>query len=160
MNFKRFGGGLVVVGVSVGLAACGSSSSSSTSTTGSGTLAKAALIARANSICATAQTESGAVKAPKSYEDPTVAAAYFDKIAPITDKETEDLLALSPSTDVQAEYAAFTSAQQAADTLLQTIRQKADAKDASGLQDLQKVPISGQKVADTANALGAAVCAQ
>ncbi|HEX3875101.1 MAG TPA: hypothetical protein VHW26_13190 [Solirubrobacteraceae bacterium] len=161
MNLNRLGGCLIVATASVGLAACGSSSkSSAATTTTSTTLAKAALIARANAICTTAQSAASSITAPKSYQDPVVAAAYFDQVAPITDRETEDLLALAPASEVQAQYTAFTSARQAANTLLQTIRQKADAKDASGLEDLQKVPDAGQKVADAATALGASACAQ
>jgi hypothetical protein len=161
MNLRRLGRGLAITSLSVGLAACGSSSSSSsTAASGGATLAKAALIAKANSICSTAESASSAVPAPASYADPAVAAAYFDKIAPITDKETQDLLALQPASEVQAAYATFTAAQRASDTLLRTIRQKADAKDPSGQQDLAKAPAAGQRVADAATALGATVCAQ
>jgi hypothetical protein len=161
MNVNRLGGGLAIAAASVGLAACGSSSSTSSSTVaGGGGLTRAALVARANSICATAQAASSAVAAPASYADAKVAAAYFDKIAPITDKETQDLVALQAAGEAQSDYAAFTGAQQASDALLQTIRQKADAKDPSGQQDLAKAPAVGQKVADAANALGAKTCAQ
>jgi hypothetical protein len=163
MNLRKVAGGLALAGLTAGLAACGSGSNGSGSSGGSTTtsvLAKPALIARANTICSTAQSASSAVTAPASYADPTVAAAYFDKIAPITHKETQDLLALRPASDVASAYATFTAAQQASDALLATIRQKADAKDPSGQQDLAKAPAVGQKVADAATALGATVCAQ
>jgi hypothetical protein len=161
MNLKKLGGSLAVASLTVGLTACGSSSKSTTATTaGPATLTKAALVAKANSICTTAQAAATAVPAPASYANAQVAAAYFDKIVPITDKETQDLLALAPDADAQVLYARFTAAQQASDTLLQTIRQKADAKDPSGQQDLAKAPAVGQKVADAATALGAGVCAK
>jgi hypothetical protein len=162
MNLKGFGESLVVASLTIGLAACGGSSKTASTTTSAGgpTLAKAALTAQADSICATAQAASAAVPAPASYADAKVAGAYFDKIVPITDKETQDLLALTPASDVQALYTRFTAAQQASDTLLQTIRRKANAKDPSGQQDLAKAPAVGQTVADAATALGAGVCAK
>lgn len=158
MNVRRIGGGLAIVALGVGVAACGSSSSKST-TTATG-LTRAQLVSQANTICATAQTASSAIKAPASLADATVAAKYFDQVAPITDTETQALKALVPASEAQADYAAFVAAQDGANTLLQTIRQKADTRDASGLQDLKQVPATSQRVAAAASKLGAATCAQ
>jgi len=121
-------------------------------------LSKSELVAKVNAICGTAKSAAGAVQPPASLQDATAAAAYFDKIAPITDKETQDLLALKPASDVQGDYATFTAAQQEANDLLKTIKHKADTKDPSGQQDLQKSQATGQKVAGAANKLGATGC--
>jgi hypothetical protein len=158
MNTRTAAAGLAILATSVGLTACGSSSSSSTTTSADEGLSKSALIAKVDAICTKAITASQAVEAPASYDDPTVAAAYFDKIAPITASETSALVALKPAGDVQGDYAEFTKAQQAANTLLQTIMKKADSKDASGLDDLNKVAPAGQAVADAAKQLGAKTC--
>lgn len=146
--------------VTLGLAACGSSdSSSSTSTPAKAAgLPRAELAKQANAICKTANTAATAVPAPASYEDPAQAAAYFEKIAPITATETKALLALQPADDVKDDYAAFTAAQSEANDLLQRILAKARAKDASGLDDLAKVKPAGAKVAAAARTVGATGC--
>ena len=160
MSARKFGSAMAVAVLSAGLAACGSSSNNKSSSSGSGpALAKGALIAKANAICLATQTAARKVKAPASLQNPTVAAKYLDKIAPITAKETTDLQALKPADEVKADYTAFLAAQNAANSLIQTIKHKADTKDASGLKDLQKAAGTGQKVADTANKLGATTCA-
>jgi hypothetical protein len=158
MTTRTAAAGLAILATSVGLTACGSSSSSSDSAKADDGLAKSALVAKVDAICTKAVTDSQAVAAPASYDDPTVAAAYFDKIAPITASETAALVALQPADDVKADYAAFTKAQQAANTLLQTIMKKADTKDASGLDDLKQVTPAGQAVAAAAKKLGATTC--
>jgi hypothetical protein len=134
------------------LAACGGSSSN--------TLSRGELVKTANAICATAQTQAKAVPPPASIQDASQAAPYFDQIAPIAARETSQLQALKPDSASGADWNAFITAQQAANTLLQSIRQKADAKDPSGLQYLAKIQPAGQQVATTATKLGASVCAQ
>ncbi|MDQ6805966.1 MAG: hypothetical protein M3065_13590 [Actinomycetota bacterium] len=143
----------LVVALGVGLSACGGSSSSSSG------LSRAQLIAKANAICVTAKKSAGAVAAPSSFQNPTVAAAYFDKIAPITDKETQSLGALQPADSVKTDWTAFVNAQKAADALLQTIKHKADTKDASGFADLQKVAPTSKTFVNAASKLGATGCA-
>jgi hypothetical protein len=145
---------LVIAAAACGTAlpACGGSSSN--------TLSRSELVSKANAICTTAQTAAKAVPQPASIQAAGQAAAYFDKIGPITDTETTQLQALKPDSSVAPDWNAFISAQQAANTLLQTIRKKADAKDPSGLQDLGKIQGAGQQVASTATKLGATVCAQ
>jgi hypothetical protein len=143
----------VTLALGAGLSACGSSSSSSG-------LSRSKLIAQADAICSATQKAATAVKAPASFTDAQVAAAYFDQIGPITDKETSDLKALSPAGDVKTDWNAFIAKQVAANDLLQTIKQKADAKDPSGLQDLSKVQAAGTAVAGAATKLGAKTCAQ
>ncbi len=159
-------GGLAVIALTGGLGACGGSSSSSrssTTTTAASGLSRSALAAKANTICATAQAQAALVKAPSATaiaSDASAAAAYFDKIFPITDSETKEIQALTPASEAATDWQSFVNAQVAADQLLQTIKQKADAKDASGLADLKKVQPAGQLVAVAANKIGATTCAK
>lgn len=160
MNQTRMAAGLALLALGAGLSACGSSSSTSSNTAGASGLSRAALAARANTICATAQAASQKIQAPANLaSDATAAAAYFDKVYPITDAETKELQALTPGADAATDWAAFVGAQTGADQLLLTIKNKADAKDASGLNDLKKVAPAGANVAKTASKIGATTCA-
>jgi hypothetical protein len=153
MTWRNVAAGLTIVAMGVSVTACGSSSSGS-----SDALSRSDIVSKAQAICTKAQTDAQAVKAPASFADAKVAATYFDKIAPITQTETDALLALKPGDDVKADYAAFTKAQTEANTLLQTIMKKADTKDASGLNDLKKVAGAGTVVSTAAKKLGAKTC--
>lgn len=151
MHLIRTGALVLVLGM--GLGACGSDGESGA------TLKRAELVTKANAICAAAKAEAGAVKAPPSITDPEAASAYFDKIAPITDKETEDLKALEPDDAAKADWDAFVSKQDAANELLKTITAKAKARDQSGLKDLENAQGVSQAVVSAATKLGATVCA-
>jgi len=153
MTWRSAAAGLTIVAMGVGVSACGSSSGGSDSG-----LSRSDLASKANAICTKAQTDAKAVPAPSDLTDATVAAAYFDKIAPITQTETDALLALKPADEAKDDFAAFTRAQSDANDLLQTIRKKADAKDASGLEDLKKVQGAGDAVSSAAKKLGAKTC--
>jgi hypothetical protein len=155
MQWRSAAAGLTIVAMSVGMSACGSSSEDSGSAKG---LSRADIASKANAICTKAQTDAQSVEAPASFADPTVAAAYFDQIAPITQTETDALLALEPADEVKDDYTAFTKAQSDANDLLQTIKEKADSKDASGMDDLKKVEPAGNAVAAAAKKLGAKTC--
>jgi hypothetical protein len=126
----------------------------------SGGLSKTALVSKANAICTSTQKSAGAIASPANLQDPSSAAAYFDKIAPLTAKETSDLAALKPDASAAKDWNAFVAAQKSANDLLQKIKAKADAKDASGLQDLRQVPAAGTRVQVAATKVGATVCAQ
>jgi hypothetical protein len=159
MNWSSVAAGLTIVTMGVGVSACGSSSSSASSDDGGAKgLDRKALATKLDAICTKAIDASKAIEAPASFEDPAVAAKYFDQIAPITDTETKAILALEPADDVKADFATFTTAQSAANTLLQTIKTKADTQDPTGLDDLKKVEPAGQSVADAAKKLGATSC--
>jgi hypothetical protein len=165
MKTTRIAGGLAVVALTAGLSACGSSSSKSTTATTTATtaaagLARAELAAKADMICATAQAQAGRYPAPANIAaDAAAAAAYFDKIFPITDAETKAIQALPPAADVAADWRAFVNAQVAADQLLLMLKQKADAKDPSGLALLAKEQPAGARVAKAASKIGANTCA-
>jgi hypothetical protein len=153
-------GGVAALGLSAGLCACGSSSSSSTATTGTSGLSRAALASKANAICATAKGQAATITSPANIaSDATAAAAYFDKIFPITDAETKELQALTPAAAAATDWTAFVDAQVAADKLLLTLKTNADAKNPKGLADLAKVQPAGQVVANAANKVGATTCA-
>jgi hypothetical protein len=155
MNWTKAATGLAIVATSVGASACGSSSTSSKPDT----LTRTALISKVNAICTKATTAGKAIPAPDSFEDAEVAARYFDQVAPITDTETKELLALKAGDDAKDDFAALTKAQRAANDLLQTIKSKADNKDPSGLEDLKKVQPAGAAVSAAATKLGAKACA-
>jgi hypothetical protein len=162
MKTTRIAGGIAVLAVTAGLSACGSSSSNSTSTPKASGLTRTELATKANSICASAQSKLSGVKAPSGAtlaSDANAAAAYFDKVFPITDTETKDLQALTPDAEAAPDWQTFVTAQVAADQLLQTIKQKADAKDPTGLADLSKVQPAGQVVGAAATKVGAGTCA-
>jgi hypothetical protein len=151
MDWRPRLGGLAAIATMVALlAGCGGSSG----------LSRAQLVAKADAICATAQASASAVPSPSDLTDETAAAAYFDKIAPITDQETHDLSALKADGSAASDWNAFISAQTQANALLQTLKAKADAKDPSGQQDLARVTTVGDRVLATASKLGAATCAK
>jgi hypothetical protein len=137
--------------LSASLAACGSSSSG---------LSKSALVSKANSICAAAVSQSSGIQAPQSFQNPTVVAAYLNKIEPITESATTKLEALKPASSVKSQWNAYIAARKSGLSLLKTLQQKANAKDPSGLADLQKVPAMQQHIIAAANALGASECAK
>jgi hypothetical protein len=144
-------GGLAAIGaVMATVAGCGSG----------GGLSSTALVSKANAICSSTQKSAGAIPSPANLQDASSAAAYFDKIAPLTAKETSDLAALKPDRSAAKDWNAFIAAQKSANDLLQKIKAKADAKDASGLQYLRQVPAVGTRVQGAATKVGATVCAQ
>jgi hypothetical protein len=163
MKTTRIAGGLAVLGLAAGVSACGSSSSSSSSSSaaaGASGLSRAELAAKANMICATAKAQSGTITAPANIgADAAAAAAYFDKIFPITDAETKEIQALQPAPAAAADWQSFVAAQVAADQLLLRLKTNADAKNPKGLADLAKVQPAGQKVAAAATKVGATTCA-
>lgn len=145
--------------VSVGIGACGSSDKKSSTSGGGEALSKPALVAKINAICTATVAETHKIPQPTNIQDPAQAAKYFDAIVPLADKETADLAALKGDDSVKDDLAAFISAEQKADALVRVIQQKADAKDKSGLQDLQKLGPLGDRVTAAAKKLGATKCA-
>ena len=141
----------LALAASLGLAACGGDGDSG--------LSRSDLTAKADSICSKATADVDAVNAPRSLADANVAAAYFDKVGPILQKETQDLADLEPAKDVKSDWEEFVAKQRAADDLLQTVRKKAHAKDPSGLKDLQKISVAGNAVHAAATKVGATECA-
>jgi hypothetical protein len=152
MKAVKLGSVLALAVLALGLTACGSSDSKDSG------LSKSDLISKANAICKRGTKEGTAIKPPASLNDAAVAAAYFDKVEAVTKKETADLKALKPASDVKADYNAFTTAQQTAEDLVEQITAKAHAKDASGQADIAKLGPLGKKVNAAAKKLGANDC--
>jgi hypothetical protein len=162
MKTTPIASGLALLALTTGLAGCGSGSStkSTTATTPTAGLSRAELVAKANMICATARSQAAPYPAPANIAtDAAAAAAYFDKIFPITDAQTKALQALPPAADVAGDWRAFVDAQVAADQLLQMLKQRADAQDPKGIALLAKEQPAGQRIAAAASRLGANTCA-
>jgi hypothetical protein len=123
-------------------------------------LSKSALDAKANAICGAEAKAGEAVPAPSNIQDATQAAAYFDKVEPIVSGATTKLEALKPGSSIKTDWNAYIALRKQETTLLQTVRQKADAKDPSGLADLDKEPDLAKKVDAAATKVGAATCAE
>lgn len=140
----------------LGLAACGESDDTSSADSG---LAKSELAAKADAICKTGEADAAAVESPKDFSDATAAAAYFEQIVPLHQKQTDALAALKPDDDAKADWDAFMKTQNENQQLLDTILAKAKAKDPSGQEDLKKFTTSSQKFAAAATKVGSAQCA-
>jgi hypothetical protein len=145
---------LVAVIACAGLAACGGSDDKS-----SGKLTRTQLAAKADAICKTGETDAAAVKAPANFNDANDAAAYFEKIVPLHQKQTDGLAALVPDDDAKSDWDAFMATQNANQKLLDTILAKAKAKDPSGQQDLQQFAAKAQEFAAAAKKIGSSECA-
>lgn len=142
----------LAVAASLGLAACGGDDDKE--------LSKSDLAKKANAICKTSKDASGKIAAPADITaDPVAAAAYFNKIVPITQKQTDDFKDLKPDDDAKADWNQLVARQEQALETLKGIRDKAEAKDPSGVQDLAKAQRVGEKFAAEATAVGADTCA-
>ena len=148
---------LIAAVASLGLAACGSSDDSSSSD--DGTLSRSELAAKADAICKTGEDAVNTVTAPDNVADASDAEAYFAKVVPLHQKQTDDLAALEPDDEAKADWEAFMAAQTADQELLDTILAKAKAKDPSGQEDLKKVAPQAEAFAAAAKKIGANVCA-
>jgi ABC-type enterochelin transport system substrate-binding protein len=133
----------------VALAACGSDSKDSGKS-------KADIQKEASAICSDVKKELGAVKTPSNINDPAQALAYFDEAVPISQKAVDKLKALEPSGDYKTDYDAYVSAQSEQIDALAKVREKAKAKDPSGLKDLQN--IDDTKTSDAAKKAGLKAC--
>lgn len=140
--------------VALSLTACGGSSSS-------GGLSRAGIVAKANAICQTVNSQANAVPTPSSIQDASQAAAFFDKLVPILATGVSRLRALKPAADIKTDWDALVSAEDKRLTFLQGIRTKADNADLSGLQQLgTQTRAIQQAVQSAATKVGATTCAQ
>jgi len=130
---------------------------------GGGTeLTRLELDARANTLC---QEATNAIKAvgplPPDFQTNAVsAAAYLDKVGPITDKTVSNLAALIPNASVRGRWADFIATNHAAQQALDDARVKAHRHDSSGLRDFQAAtgPLT-QALDASAITVGATACA-
>jgi len=145
----------IALAAGLGLAACGGDDKDSD------TLSRGDLATKADSICSKAVKEAGKSSTPSNFDDPKTAGPYFDKLASISHKETQDLEALSPAEDAKTDWDAFVTQQKGLDDLIQSLKQNADSKKTSALaEDLQKLPEVGKDVGAAADKIGAKNCAQ
>ena len=149
---------IVVLGMVAGLgaAACGGGGSGEQ---GSGKLARAELVAKADAICTAGEKAASAIDAPSDLSDAKAAGAYFEKVAPLNEQQTDDLAALVPADDVKADWQDVIDKQHEGNELLKTLRDKAKAADASGLEDLKTFATVTGEFGAAAKKLGAKACA-
>jgi hypothetical protein len=149
---------IVVVGTAagLGLAACGGGGSDEQ---GSAKLARAEIVAKADAICRAGEKAVSAIDAPADLSDAKAAAAYFEKVAPLNDKQTDELAALVPADAVKADWQPVIDAQNEGNELLKRLRDKAKAADASGLEDLKTFATVTGEFGAAARKLGAKACA-
>jgi len=143
----------LVVAVSLGFAACGGDNDDET-------LSKADLAKKANAICKDANEDSGPITAPANvYEDPVAAATYYGKLAPIFQKQTDELAKLKPDDDVKADWAQFLDREKQSNETLKAVLAEAKAKDPSRVRVIAKQQRILTKLTAEANAIGASECA-
>jgi hypothetical protein len=150
---------LIALAACLGLAACGGSSDKKSSNSNDGTLSRSEIAKKADAICKTGETDAGAVKAPADFSDANAAAAYFEKIVPLHQKQTDGLAALKPDAATKADWDAFMKTQNDNQTLLDRILAKAKAKDPSGQKDLAQIAPMAEKFSAAARKIGAKECA-
>jgi hypothetical protein len=126
---------------------------------GSKSLSKADLAKQAGDICAKASKDISAIQPPSNLQDASAAAAYFSKVAPIGENAMKKLKALKPPDSDKDAWNTYISKQQAETDLIVQLFHKAQKKDRSGLQDLQKVPALDRQVNAAAKAAGVPGCA-
>jgi hypothetical protein len=135
----------------LGVIACGGSSDDK--------LSRSELADNANKTCAKYQAQLRAVREPADITDATQAASYFRSVQRIGHKARGELTKLKPADDVKADYDAYLAAQAEGMRLLDTLLNKAEARDRSGLQDLQKLVPLGKKTSAAASKAGLTTCA-
>jgi hypothetical protein len=149
---------ILAAAAALGLAACGSSGGGS-----SDTLAKTDLAKKADAICQTAIAAARKIQAPPGFGTtagaPQEAAAYLEKVRPITQREVNDLAALKPADDVKADFQDMVAKEKTVAAYLDGLIAKAKASDPTGLQDLAKSPTVGKPFAAAARKIGANGCA-
>ncbi len=137
-----------------GLAACGGSGDK-----GSDTLTRAQLVTKANAICTAGEKAASAIDVPSDFSDAKAAAAYFEQVAPLNQKQTDDLAALVPAADVKDDWQAVIDKQNEGNELLKSLLAKSKAQDASGLQDLQTFTTVAGEFGSASKKLGSKACA-
>ena len=150
---------LTVATLGAALAGCGGGSSGG-GTTGGGALSRDQIVEKANAICAAEASAGEAIPQPSNIQDADQAAAYFDQVDPLISSTTTKLAALKPDSDVAADWNAYVALRKEFATLMHTVREKADAADRTGLQDLQNSQDLTTRVEAAATKVGADTCAK
>lgn len=151
-RIPRLVGGLAATSV-IAIAGCGGSSSS-------GGLSKAQLASKANAACSAYTRAASAIPQPKDFTtNPVAAAAFLDKLKPLTATEEQAMLALKPDSNAKALWDRFIAAGRHTTSLFDDADAKAHAKDRAGLVDLEKlVAYKTRTLNPIAAQLGATAC--
>lgn len=142
----------VATGVIV-LAGCGGSSSSG--------LSKARLAAKADAACSAFNEASAKIPQPSDFAtNPTAAAAYLDKLKPLSAAFESTMLSLKPNASAKPLWDRFIAAGKHVSALIYDADAKAHAKNRAGLKDLAQIASYKQsRLNPIATQLGATVCA-
>jgi hypothetical protein len=142
--------GVAILALAVVLGGCGG---------GGKKLSKGDLAKQAGAICSKATHDLDAIPRPSNIADANQAATYFTKAVTVADATMKKLKALKPSGDVKAAWNDYISKQQQEVDAFHSLRDKAKAKDASGLRDIAKLPGLDAKVNAAARKAGINGCA-
>lgn len=121
----------IAVAIALTLAACGGG--------GDSALSRAKIDVKANALCVKAASDAKAFPVPADFKkNPAAAAAYLDKVVPLAQRLLADLKELKPASDVKADWNDFLAKEDTHLQVLDGVRQKAHARDKSGIADLEK----------------------
>jgi uncharacterized lipoprotein len=153
MRIVRLVGVVAMVVAALGLTACGSSSDDKGPS-------KADFVAKANGICTTAKKQIADIKVPNDLQtNPQAAAAYFTKVSAAFDSGVADLKKVEAPDALKSDYDAYVAKQGEYATKVAAIRDKAKAKDASGLDDLKNLDGINKETDAAATKAGLKACA-
>jgi hypothetical protein len=109
-----------------------------------GGLSQAELEKQTAAICKEGQSKLQAIPEPADITDPGQAAKYLGAVLTAADGQITKLKALEPADDIKANYDAYLAEVQESRDILGGIRDKANAQDPSGMQDLERY-LSGER---------------
>jgi hypothetical protein len=139
----------------VGLGGCGGDD-------GGGGLSKAELNTKTGALCKESSRKFDAIPQP-NLEDADQAATYLGKLVTLADEQIGKLKALKPDDSIKAAYDEYLAAGDATRAFFKRVRDKAVAKDPSGLQELQKEAEQGnleKRNKAAARKAGLTICAE
>lgn len=140
---------LAIATLALGASACGDDK-----------LSKEELGKKADAICKDYENKVEAVNEPANIQDADQAATYLKEVSPIVDEGVAKLKDLKPSDDVKSDWDAFIAKQEEGAQVVSKAKDKADAKDASGLKDLRKLSSISAAAKTSARKAGASGCAE
>jgi len=128
-----------------------------------GGLSKAELNEKTGALCKESSRKADAIPEPTNIEDADQAATYFGRIVALADEHVAKLQALEPEESLKPAYDEYLVAAEATRAFFKGILAKAQAKDPSGLQDLQQEAETGtleKRNEDAARKAGLTICAE
>jgi len=140
---------LAIAALALGATACG----------GDDKLSKEEFAKKAEAICKEYENKVEAVEEPQNAQDADDAAQYLDEVTPIVEEGVAKLKDLEPPEDVKSDWDDYIESSEQGTKLLKESAEKANAKDPSGLQDLQQLDAITAKGKAAAKKVGATGCA-